>query len=105
MTKTPKIYAFSNVKGGGDGIALAIAEDGHVLASHWCSHETYVPGDLGVTEGSRPDHHRTYAAHYPGGYEMEFIRASEVNSHAGLTEAFRLNGLLAEAAGADESEA
>lgn len=87
----PKIYCFSNVVGGGDGIAIAMAEDGTVLGSHWCSHEFYVPGDLGVTEGSRPDRHKTYAAHYPEGYEMEFVRSSDVKGHAGLMNAFALN--------------
>ena len=86
-----KIYCFSNVVGGGDGVAYAMAEDGTVLGSHWCSHEGYVSHDLGVTEGARPDRHETYAKHYPEGYEMEFVRASEVKGHEGLMEAFRLN--------------
>lgn len=95
---TPKIFAFSNVRGGGDGIAYAMAEDGTLLGSHWCSSEFYVPQDLGVVEGSRPDRHETYAAHYPDGYEMEFVRAADVLTHPGLTEAFRLNTIAGEAA-------
>lgn len=88
----PKIYCFSNVVGGGDGIAYAIAEDGTVLGSHWCSHEVYVPGDLGVTEGSRADRHeQDYAPHYPDGYEMEFVPSSEVRTHKGLQAALKLN--------------
>jgi len=87
----PKIYCFSNVVGGGEGIALALAEDGTVLGSHWCSHEAFVPGNLGVSPGSRPDRHETYAAHYPDGYEMEFVRAAEVLSHPGLAAAMKLN--------------
>lgn len=87
----PKIYCFSNVVGGGDGIALAMAEDGTVLGSHWCSHQSYVPHDLGVTEGARPDRHKTYAEHYPDGYEMEFIRADDVLGHEGLQIAFIKN--------------
>ena len=92
MSNLPKIYCFSNVRGGGDGIAYAMAEDGTVLGSHWCSHEYYVPGDLGVTEGSRPDRHEeSYSKHYPNGYEMEFVRAAEEKSHEGLMKAFVLN--------------
>lgn len=87
----PKIYCFSNVRGGGEGIAYALAEDGTVLGSHWCSNEGYVPHDLGVREGSRSDRHETYAQHYPGGYEMEFVPSREVDSHAGLRAAFELN--------------
>lgn len=95
MDAKPKIYAFSNVRGGGDGIAYAMAADGTVLGSHWCSHESYVPIDLGVREGCRADRHETYAKHYPDGYEMEFVRAADVKTHEGLREAFRLNQLQA----------
>lgn len=87
----PKIYCFSNVRGGGDGIAYAMAEDGTVLGSHLCSHEFYVPGDLGVTEGTRPDRHETYSKHYPDGYDMEFVAACDVLKHEGLSIAFELN--------------
>ena len=98
-----KIYCFSNVRGGGDGIAYAMAEDGTVLGSHWCSHECYVPGDLGVTEGSRLDRHEGYAKHYPAGYEMEFVPAREVKRHEGLARAFALNKQQKEEAKAQES--
>jgi hypothetical protein len=87
----PKIFAFSSVKGGGDGLAYAMAEDGTVLGSHLCSNELYVPHDLGVVAGSRPDRHETYAAHYPDGYEMEFVRAKDFESHRGLQAALILN--------------
>lgn len=99
----PKIFAFSNV-GGGDGIAYAIAQDGTVLGSHWCSDERYVPNDLGVRDGSRPDRHTTYAKHYPDGYEMEFVLACDVRSHKDLNEAFRLNKLQAETAKIEGAE-
>jgi len=93
-----KIFVFSNVQGGGDGICYAMAEDGTVLGSHWCSNEYFASGDLGVTPGSRPDRHVDYAKHYPDGYEMEFIPADEVKAHAGLTAAFALNKQQADAA-------
>lgn len=80
----PKIYCFSNVIGGGEGMAYAIAEDGTLLGSHWCSHESFVLGDLGVEEGTRSDRHETYAKHYPDGYEMEFVPSKEVKKHEGL---------------------
>ena len=87
----PKIYVFSNVVGGGDGICYAMAEDGTVLGSHWCSHERFAPGDLGVTEGARKDRHETYAKHYPDGYEMEFVSSRELAEHEDLAEAFKRN--------------
>ena len=90
-----KIYCFSNVLGGGDGIAYAMGDDGFVLGRHWCSSEYYVPQDLGVTEGCRPDRHITYAEHFQNGYEMEFIPAREVKSHEGLSKAFELNQIAA----------
>ena len=99
-----KIYCFSNVVGGGDGIALAMAEDGTCLGSHLCSDECYVPHDLGVNEGSRPDRHIDYAKHYPDGYEMEFVLASDVADHAGIQEAFRLNQIMGEKAKAEAEQ-
>lgn len=87
---TPKIFVFSNV-GGGDGPCYAMAQDGTVLGSHWCSHEIYASGDLGVKAGSRPDRHETYKKHYQDGYEMEFVPSSKIDDHALLQEAFALN--------------
>lgn len=87
----PKIYCFSNVKGGEEGLALALAEDGTILGSHWCSHEVYVKHDLGVTPGARLDRHEKYVKHYPDGYEMEFVPAAEVDAHEGLNLAYERN--------------
>jgi len=86
----PKIYCFSAV-GGGDGIAHALAEDGNVLGSHWCSHEGFVPHDLGVVDGSRPDRHESYKKHYPDGYDMEFVSADRLDEHEGVQKALKLN--------------
>lgn len=93
-----KIYCFSGMANGGDGIAYAMAEDGTVLGSHWCSHEAYIRHDLGVTSGSRADRHVTYAKHYPDGYEMEFVAAKDIDAHEGLKIAFALNAKQAEEA-------
>lgn len=87
----PKIFCLSNIVGGGDGMAYAMAEDGTVLGSHWCSGEAFVSMDLGVKPGFRLDRHKDYAAHYPNGYNMEFVPASEVLTHPGLVKACELN--------------
>jgi hypothetical protein len=87
----PKIFCFSNIVGGGRA-AYAMAEDGTVLGSHWCSPEGYITGDLGVNPGSRPDRHENdYSKHYPDGYEMEFVPSREIDNHEGLQKAFALN--------------
>lgn len=86
-----KIYVFSNVQDGGDGVCFAIGDDGAILGSHWCSNEGYAPYDLGVEPGTRPDRHKTYAEHFPDGYEMEMVWAKDRATHAGLQKAIRLN--------------
>lgn len=96
LEELPAIMCFSNVKGGGDGIALAIAESGWVLGSHWCSHEAYVRNDLGVSPGSRPDRHETYRNHYPHGYKMEFIPSEFVLTHEKLNQTLERNKKLQE---------
>jgi hypothetical protein len=86
------IYGFNNGGSSGWYTAISLAEDGTCLGSHICSHEGYMPHDLGVLEGSRPDRHEhDYQKHYPNGYRMEFVSSDEVKEHAGLNEAFRLN--------------
>lgn len=100
----PTIYAFSNARGG-DGEAYAMAADGTVLGSHWCSAEGYVLGDLGVIPGWRDDRHETYRKHYPNGYRMEFVPQRELKTHPGLTEAWRLNQEAGQRAAASASGA
>ena len=87
----PVIYGFNN---GGEGSWLSadlIAEDGAYLGGHVCSAECYMPSDLGVLDGTRPDRHATFQAHYPGGYRMEFVGHAEVREHAGLNAACMLH--------------
>lgn len=87
VNSLPAIYCFSAVEGGGKGVAYAVAADGTVLGSHWCSNEGYVRADLGVVEGWRMDRHEGYQKHYPDGYRMEFVRAADVDEHTGLQNA------------------
>lgn len=90
----PVIYGFNN--GGPRGLlhAQLIAEDGTGLGSHGCSNEGYMLHDLGILEGSRPDRHETFRAHYPGGYRMEFVSAADVLTHLGLSTAYERNQAL-----------
>jgi len=83
----PVIYGFNNGGSPGWFSAVLLAEDGTGLGGHVCSHEVYMPGDLGIIEGSRPDRHETFREHYPEGYRMEFVSYKDVLSHPGLSAA------------------
>ncbi len=89
----PVIYGLVN--GGSPGwlSALAIAEDGTSLAGHICSAEGYVPADLGVLDGTSPDKHAVYRAHYPDGYRMEFVARADIDGHAGLQAVIARRGV------------
>lgn len=87
IEELPVIYGFNN-GGRRDWLrAQLTAEDGTPLGSHICSDEAYMPGDLGVIEGTRPDRHEDFRKHYPDGYRMEFVRYDEVRGHARLMAA------------------
>lgn len=90
LESLPAIYCFNN--GGPPEFlqALAISADGKVLGDHCCSHEGYMPYDLGVIEGTRPDRHeQSYQKHYPNGYRMEFVPSEDIDKHAGLLAAVK----------------
>jgi hypothetical protein len=92
LEKLPIIFGFNNGGGGSFFSAVAIAEDGTVLGGHLCSSEGYMPHDLGMLEGTRPDRHEgSYQKHYPEGYQMTFVPSEEINNTPKLLEAFRLN--------------
>lgn len=96
LSELPVIYGFNN---GGDCCflgAVLIAEDGTGLGGHACSSEAYMPADLGILEGTRPDRHETFREHYPDGYRMEFVGAAKVKAHPGLMDAYRRNQTAAE---------
>lgn len=97
----PKIFVFSNVRGGDEGMCYAIAEDGECLGGHWCSHESFALIDLGVTPGRRLDRHETYAKHYPDGYEMEFVRGRDIEGHEALQLTLELNRKQIESSGGE----
>lgn len=87
----PIIYGYNNGGCGGMLSAVLLAEDGTGLGGHCCSSEGYMPHDLGVLEGSRPDMHETFRSHYPRGYRLVFVPAAEVLAHDGLRLAHERN--------------
>jgi hypothetical protein len=91
LEELPAIYGFNN--GGREGWmhAVLLAEDGTCLGGHICSTEGYMPNDLGILEGTRPDRHETFRGHYPDGYRMEFIPTENIKEHEKLNKAFELN--------------
>lgn len=102
VSELPVIYGFNNGGRRDWWIGYLIAEDGVCLGSHVCSHESYMPHDLGIVEGSAPDRHETFRKHYPDGYRMEFVPASDVASHPGLSVAYDRNQALKRAADNDQ---
>ncbi len=90
----PVIYGFNN--GGSPQwlSAVLVAEDGEGLGGHICSSEGYMPHDLGIIEGARPDRHEGFREHYPDGYRMEFVSYANVPDHAALNLAFERNKAL-----------
>lgn len=84
----PVIYGFNNGGSPGWFSGVLIAEDGEELGGHICSSEGYMPHDLGIIEGSRPDRHETFRAKYPDGYRMDFIPYADAPDHDGLSAAF-----------------
>ena len=95
---TPRIYVFCNSgdcrRPGCDWhTMLAIAEDGHCLASHVCSHHAYAAHDMGIDEnGWERD---KYAAHYPDGFEVVWVENPETDPD--LSAAYAKNQALREA--------
>lgn len=69
----PAIYLFSNSVDG-DGVAYAMAEDGTVLGSHFCSHWGYMRHDL----HDRPDRKQVCEEHYPDGYHLVVLGQREL---------------------------
>lgn len=73
IEELPTIWGFNNGGSPGWYTACLLAEDGTGMGSHVCSSEGYMPHDLGILEGSRPDRHEGFRKHYPEGYRMDFV--------------------------------
>jgi hypothetical protein len=87
----PVIYGFNNGGSPGWFDAALVAEDGQYMGGHICSAPGYMPADLGILEGARPDRHEHFRAKYPSGYRMDFVGYNELPNHAGLNAALKKN--------------
>jgi hypothetical protein len=87
VDELPVIYGNNN--GGSPGVldAILLAEDGTFLGSHLCSHESFMYGDLGITEGTRADRHGDFQKHYPNGYRMDFVPLADAKEHEAFQRA------------------
>ena len=96
VEELPVIYGFNNGGSPGWYYGQLLSADGMGLGSHLCSHEGFMPGDLGCLSGSRPDRHESFREHYPDGYRMEFVPSPEMDGHSGLQAAMKLGRELYE---------
>lgn len=74
LAELPVIYGFNNGGEPGWYSAQLLASDGTAMGGHVCSAEGYMPHDLGIVEGSRPDRHEGFRQHFPDGYRMDFVK-------------------------------
>ena len=102
LEELPVIYGFNNGGSPGWYSAVLIAEDGTGMGGHVCSSPAYIPHDLGILEGTRPDRHELFREHYPDGYRMELVEG-DIKQHAELMEAYRLNQIKREEAEAEKA--
>lgn len=93
-----KIFCFNN---GGPHqwlTAIAIADDGHILAQHICSDEYFMRHDLGLTSDWK---HENYDAHFGvGNWELVWIddpkKSPELDAAIELLKALPKNEALAD---------
>lgn len=94
LSELPVIWGFNNGGSPRCYSGVLLADSGHCLGSHICSNESYMPHDLGIIEGSRPDRHETFKKHYPDGYRMDFVGEADVMTHPGIEAAVQANAAL-----------
>lgn len=71
----------------GGAPAFAIAEDGTILAEHFCTNEMWARRDLGLDAGGCDvvAKYKAYCEHKPGeGFELVWVESGDVSTHAVL---------------------
>lgn len=96
-----KIFCFINSNSLGWVIPVALAEDGHCLASHCSSSEGWAYSDIGMNSDRK---HDVYAKHYPEGYELVWVEGDELKNNKEFRAACDNNAKLAREAKADTQE-
>ena len=101
MAEKKRIYVWCNSCSRDWHSALAMDEDGHVLAEHMCSHHGFIPHDMGIDEdGWKRD---DYEKAHPDGWTIEYVE--DPKNHAGVDAAWVKNQALGAAARLEEKEA
>lgn len=73
-------------------LVTALADDGHGLAQHLCSHQRYARHDIGMDSTWKHEH---YDAHFgAGNWQLEWV--DDVKTHPGWRAALKLNHEMAE---------
>lgn len=91
-----KIYAFNNGGSPGWYQAIALGEDGQIVGEHICSHEAWVPHDLGADGRSNWQHDNYDKVYGKGNWTIKYIKPNEIEDHSGLKEAIEKAKVLAE---------
>lgn len=88
--KKTTIFVFINGPFGGNDLSIAaVCEDGHWLAGHICSAEGFIRHDMGFTSKWKHDDYNSHCGE--GGWELEYVRAEQIDGHERLQRAFELN--------------
>ena len=90
----PKPRIFVSIEGRtpwGDYLGFAVAQDGTGLAGHCSSSEAFVRHDMGITSDWK---HDKYAAHYPGGYTLEWVPLEGWRNNAAFVAALEAAAVL-----------
>lgn len=106
MNYMPRIFIICRDAGArwgqGDVISTALAEDGHVLATHLSSSRGYAHHDMGL-DGSKWKWDK-YSARYPDGFELVWVEnPDDLDSVIGLRRAVQANQRMAETEASDAS--
>lgn len=100
MDKKHEIYCFNNGGAAGFYQALAVADDGNVLASHLCSHECFMAHDLGMTSDWK---HEEYNKHF-GAENWILVWIDDPKDDPRIKKAMELNAKLGEESHKKEAE-
>lgn len=89
MSDKKKIFVLSNGECGAGTVAIALCEDGEFLAEHVSGMEHYVPENMGIGTDWKHDIYNKHCG--VDGWELEYIKPENKETHEGLKRAVELN--------------